>query len=278
MYGADSPMLPVLVALPAAAFWQFALVVVPDCVRMRRSALRIFVPEHGVLTMRRAARREANGRAGVVLALVAGALVVHRVTAARPGTWSAALLALCAALLAAALTAEQVLHRHRSTLLCAAVLAAVVTVGEAGVTLGHPVEGAVRMLAMVATAQMYLVSGLRKTWSASFRSGQVLLDELVLSRFQAAAGNPDFVRLVPAKALSRAILSGVAQRICGALAVLAVLTELALGVGVLGVLPAAAVIGLAVATHTCFAALSPRRILPFSLSAVALVALAVGWY
>ncbi|MFD5428957.1 hypothetical protein [Streptomyces sp. NPDC127084] len=173
--------------------------------------------------------------------------------------------------------AEQYAHRKRSTLLCTAVLAAVVTVGETIVALGGHPGTTVRVLAAIAVAQMYLVSAIRKSRSLPFRSGQVLLDEIILSCFQAAAGNPDFIRLISPRRLSRAITTGLAQKCCAWLAKLTIVAEIALGVGALGLLPATAVFALAAVTHTSFAALCPRRITAFSISALALVALAIGW-
>ncbi|GFH35937.1 hypothetical protein [Streptomyces pacificus] len=274
--GADTQLLAGLVALPVAGAWWFTVVLL-DCRNAQRAGHRIFVPDKGVLTGRAASRRSRNARAGAGFAAACGVLALYRLLAAAPGTWSAALLALCAGCLGAALMAEQYLHRKRSTLLCTAVLAVVVTAGETIVALGGQPGTAVRVLAAIGVAQMYLVSAIRKAWSVPFRSGQVLLDEVVLSCFQAAAGNTDFIRLISPRRLSRALSTGLAQRSCAWLAKLTIAIEMLLGLGVLGLLPATAVFALAVLTHASFAVLSPRRITPFSVSAVALVALAIGW-
>ncbi|CAM3964457.1 hypothetical protein NOGI109294_20520 [Nocardiopsis gilva] len=55
----------------------------------------------------------------------------------------------------------------------------------------------------------------------------------------------------------------------------AALVELALGLGAVGLLPPVVVLGLAIPTHLAFLAVSPRRIVPFSLASVGLLLVAV---
>ncbi|MFG2140148.1 hypothetical protein [Streptomyces sp. NPDC048650] len=169
------------------------------------------------------------------------------------------------------------LRQARYTTVCLLVLAAAVALGAALVLLRVPRSAQVTGgFASFFAAQLYLVAGARKLRSRHFMSGRVLVDNAAYNACQAATGSRDFLP-VPGPRRLTALLAGPAfPAACRAAAVLTAAGELALGLGALGVVPAASTLALAVPSHLAFTAVSPRRIVPFSALAFGLLVLATS--
>jgi hypothetical protein len=164
--------------------------------------------------------------------------------------------------------------RTRFTYLCLALLAGTTLLNDLGPWLPFLPATAAPLTASFFAAQLYLVAGIRKLRSRQFLSGRVLLDNLVYSIVQAAAGNREFLPLARPHRLA-AILDRRFLRIaCRSGAITATIAEITLGFGALGWPPARPTLVLAVITHLAFLLVSPMRILPFTSAALGLLTLA----
>jgi hypothetical protein len=192
--------------------------------------------------------------AALVLAIVVGR--------SAPVLWPA-----CSAVIASWVVCDARLDYGRYMGLCIVTLA--VSVALAGVWLD-----AGGLLASVAAAQMYLVSGIRKLRAPDFMSGRVVLDNLAYAACQATAGNRDFVRTISPARLADLLERGTLLRLCRAAAIATAAAELAIAVGAIGLLPASITFALAVPMHLGFMLLLPRRLPSFTMASLGLLALA----
>lgn len=159
------------------------------------------------------------------------------------------------------------LHYGRYTSVCIATLAL-------GVALAGAATGAAGLLASVAATQLYLVAGIRKLRSRDFMSGRVLLDNVAYGACQSAAGNREFLRTMTPGRLADRLEDGTLLRRCRAASMATAAAELAVGVGATGLLPVPVAFAIAVPMHFGFTLLSPRRLLPFTVASLGLLALA----
>lgn len=138
---------------------------------------------------------------------------------------------------------------------------------------------AVELAGMVASffaTQLYLVAGIRKLQSRHFMSGRVIVDNLAYGIYQAAAGNHEFIRFTSLSRLAELLSNKTFLRACKLAAILTTAVELVIGLGTLGLLPAAFIFAVAIPSHVAFILISPRRIVPFTVVALGLVALATN--
>lgn len=195
--------------------------------------------------------------------LAAGALVISIVVPwSAPVLWPAA-----GAAIAIWVARDARLDYGRYMGLCIVLLAV-------GVALASLWLDAAGLLASVAAAQMYLVSGIRKLRAPDFMSGHVVLDNLAYAACQAAAGNRDFVRTVTPARLAALLERGTLSRLCRAAAIATAAAELAIGVGATGLLPVPVTFALAIPMHLGFMLLLPRRLPSFTTASLGLLALA----
>lgn len=251
-----------------------------DCGWIRRLTPdeRVYRPELGWTT---ADQVEARRRWATV-ALVGVALLVASRLAFAVGVVGAIPAAVASALacggIFAWLARDRRLHHGRYTSICIASLAASILVADAADIVIDEADPAViaGVVGSVFAAQLYLVAGLRKLRAPAFMSGRVLLDTVSHALVQAGAGNREFLAVVspgrlPHVLASRRFLTG-----CRLASIVTVVVELAVGIGALGLLPAALTLALVIPLNLAFVALSPRRILAFASAATGLVVLAVG--
>lgn len=130
------------------------------------------------------------------------------------------------------------------------------------------------MVASFFATQLYLVAGIRKLRSRHFMSGRVIVDNLAYGIYQAAAGNREFIRFTSLSRLADLVCNKTFLYACRLAALATAAVELAIGLGALGLLPAAVVFAMAIPSHVAFIMISPYRILPFTVVAVGLVVLA----
>jgi hypothetical protein len=128
---------------------------------------------------------------------------------------------------------------------------------------------------VVFAAWMYLAAALRKVCSRPFMSGRVLFHTLSSAVLYSRTDHPDYsVYRAFSRVTSRCLShSHLTRRVCAALALLAVVGELALAAGYLGAMGRQEVLVLAAVLHAGFLLVNFRRVLPFSLASVALGAL-----
>ncbi|MGW1071675.1 hypothetical protein [Streptomyces sp. NPDC002537] len=211
--------------------------------------------------------------------LATGGVLAFACVGARlaPGRGTAAALGGCAAAVLALTVANRRYGSVRYAGVCLALLAGCLTVAGAARSVGGPAwTAAGGALASFFAAQLYLVAGLRKVRSRHFMNGGVLVDNLAYNAAQAAAGNHDFLPWPRQTALSALLLRPAPRAACRAVAVVTAVGELLLGLAVLGLLPAPAVLALAVLLHAGFLLISPLRIVPFAAAATGLVLLATS--
>ncbi|GAA1987706.1 hypothetical protein [Kitasatospora viridis] len=255
--------------LVLALGWQAALVLLDDRA-VRRDYARAGVYRLGRGWTGPAALAARRRRALAEAAAAAALLLAAGLPSPR---WSGALTLLCCALAAAVVLGDRA---PRYTSVCLLVLLAVlglrqVTVLATGAPRAAPVGAAASFFA----AQMYLVAGIRKLRSPHFMRGGVIADNIAYNSWQAAAGSREFLPLPRLPQLAVLLAAPAFQAGCRAAAVATAATEVTLGLGALGLLPAAATVLLAVPTHLAFTAISPRRIVPFSAASLGLLLLAV---
>ncbi|AJT69972.3 hypothetical protein T261_8379 [Streptomyces lydicus] len=193
------------------------------------------------------------------------------------GRWGAAAVLLCCVAALWLTLGYRRLRQARYTTVCLFVLAAVVALGAALALLRMPWSSQVTGgFASFFATQLYLVAGMRKLRSRHFMSGRVLVDNAAYNACQAATGSRDFLPVPGLRGLTGLLAGPVFPAACRAAAVLTAAGELALGLGALGVVPAASTLALAVPSHLAFTAVSPRRIVPFSALAFGLLVLATS--
>lgn len=158
--------------------------------------------------------------------------------------------------------------------LCLALLAAALLLDQLARLSGTVPPHSGALLASFCAAQLYLVAGLRKLRSPQFLSGRVVLDNLAYGAAQAAAGNRDFLPVLPPGSLATLVRDTRLQRGCRIAAIAATLAELILGLGAIGLIPPLPVLILAVLSHLGFLLMSPVRIMPFAIAGVGLLFLA----
>lgn len=254
--------------LAVAGGWR-AAIVESDVRHLRRTRTdgRAYRPELGWTDGILLARRRSWARVGLV---AAGALAVTAVGSAAgwgpaaPLVWPAAGIAM-----GVWLVRDSRLHHGRYTSVCVTTLAV-------GVALAGVATAAAGLLASVAAAQLYLVAGIRKVRSRDFMSGRVVLDNVAYGACQAAAGNGEFLRTVTPARLADLLERGTLLRGCRALSMATAAAELAVGVGATGLLPVPVTFALAVPMHIGFTLLCPRRLVPFTVASLGLLALATG--
>lgn len=191
------------------------------------------------------------------------------------GQWATAATVLCCGAALVFILAERRFRGGRYTSVCLATLAAALLLDQ-GVTLvrGAPDVMITGTFASFFAAQLYLVSGIRKIRSRHFINGRVIVDNIAYNAYQAAAGNRDFLPIPRLPVLVILLRSPTFLLTCHAAAVLTAMAELTLGLGALGLIPTLLTLALAVPTHLAFTAISPRRIVPFSVAALGLLLLA----
>jgi hypothetical protein len=164
----------------------------------------------------------------------------------------------------------------RFTGVCLLVLLAALALHHAVVAVaGFPSTALAGVVASFFATQMYLVAGIRKLRSPHFMSGGVLMDNIAYNAWQVAAGSREFLPVPRLRRLAVLLDAPVFRVACRAAAVATAAVELALGLGAVGLVPAAATVLLAVPVHLAFTAISPRRIVPFSAASLGLLLLAV---
>lgn len=242
---------------------------------------RLYVPSRGWSGGAQwAARGRSRGELAVAALLAALGGVLLGADGAAVTHATAVLVALLGpAMLVRCLRREARSHRGRHTHLCIKLhaliaLAVAALVAAQWLAPGCPASACTNRVvdfaaaaARVVTTQMYLVSVIRKLRSRGFRSGRVVFDLGLFAWAQSAAGNRDFLGPV-----GRFVVGREGIRRARTLSLAALVAEAALGFGVLVGLPPWLVIGLGLLTHGAFAVLAPLRILPFSVSAVTLLA------
>ena len=267
-----------LVCLALACGWE-AAVLRSDDLRRRRLSGRTYRSVLGWTDPETPARRRGywvamTAAAVLIVAVLITAVLITAVpitaVAAAPEI-GAVLGAVCAAVLILWLARYT---RTRFTSLCLTLLAASLLLHQLAllVPLVPPHAGA--LLASFCAAQLYLVAGIRKLRSPQFLSGRVVLDSFAYATLQASAGNRDFLPLLRPAQLGRLLVDRRVRLGCRAAAIGTVVTELTLGLGAIGLLPAMVTLILAVSSHLAFLLVSPVRILPFSTAAVGLLFLA----
>lgn len=283
-------MIAVAEASLALASAGLAAMVLGDGRRIRRIEVdqRVYRPELGWSDANQLDARRRWAWASLVTAaglLLAPLGVASGALGAVP---AAAVSILACATVVAWRARDRRLHHGRYTSVCIATLAfAVLLYQGALIVLDDPADTSAAQqrlsapmlsgtFASVFAGQLYLVSGIRKLRSPYFMAGRVLVDNLAYATFQAAAGNRDFFKIVrpqrlPSLLCSTAFLSG-----CRLAAILTALVELALGLGAIGLLPVTLTFALAIPTHLTFLLVSPRRVMPFTLAALGLLALATA--
>ncbi|GLU47870.1 hypothetical protein Nans01_22210 [Nocardiopsis ansamitocini] len=239
-------------------------------IRLHHPDLRVYRPGAGWTHPGRLRSRWALARLGLLLAV---AMALAPVIVPAPWTQNTTLALCCACV--AWLVRDGALDTARYTSVCMTLLASVLVL-----RLGLPLVGVAGTVpagaaASLGAAQLYLVAGIRKLGSPHFMSGRVLADNIAYGAYQARAGSPDFFR-VPSPQVMAGLLEGPwFLPLLRAAAIGAALVELTLGLGALGLLPGVVVVGLAVPTHLAFLAVSPRRIVPFTVASVGLLLIAV---
>lgn len=238
-------------------------------IRRGYSGGRVYRLGQGWVCSSQLAIEQRLAMAGLVVAVV---LVPARLA---DGPWAitATLLCCCGAL--AFVLANRQLRGGRYTSVCLALLSAALLL-EQGFTL---VWGAANTIitgafASFFAAQLYLVAGIRKVRSRHFMNGRVILDNIAYNAYQAAAGNQDFLPVPRLPALAVLLRSEAFLLACRAAAVLTAVAELAMGLGALGLIPAPLILAVAIPIHLAFTAISPWRIVPFSVAALGLLLLA----
>ncbi len=249
--------------LAAAAGWR-AWIIRGDVRHIRKAqpAARAYRPELGWTDEDLLARRLRGSRAGMVAAIALAVAIA--VPGAAPVLWPAG-----GGVIAIWLTLDARLDYGRYMGVCIVTLA--VGVAVAAVELD-----AAGLLASVAAAQMYLVSGIRKLRAPHFMNGHVILDNLAYAACQAAAGNRDFVRTVSTARLAGLLERGTLSRVCCAGAIATAAAELAIGAGAIGLLPTWVIFALAIPMHLGFMVLLPRRLPSFTMASLGLLALATA--
>lgn len=187
-----------------------------------------------------------------------------------PAMWCCAILELVAVGLVAL---EQLRHRTRSTMLAVAMAGMTASLLCLSIATRSPMLLQIVLTVLTALiSQMYIVSATRKIFSINFRSGQILRDLLLFGVTQGLAGNREFgwwSGLQPL--LERVTLRPVPAVLSWA----AIVAELAVGLMILvPLVPITLLVVSSLLIHSMFAALAPRRIVPFSVSCVAMVAVA----
>lgn len=264
--------------LAVAAGWQSAMVCTDArWIRHVSAEGRVFRPELGWTTADQVAAR----RRWATAALGAVALLVAARWAFAAGVLDAAATGMASAVACAGifiwLARDRRLHHGRYTNICLASLSFTILVAEvAGLAFDADVALVAGVLGSVFAAQLYLVAGIRKLRAPAFLSGRVLFDTAAHALFQAGAGNREFLPVVRPRQLTQVLASPRFLAGCRVAAVVTVVVELAVGVGALGLLPAAATLALVIPLNLAFVALSPWRILAFASAATGLVVLAVG--
>lgn len=279
-----------MASLALASAWR-ARLVLDDRRQIRRAdaGQRVYRPGLGwtnanqLDSRRRWARAGSVAAAGLMLALLG---LASGVIGSAPA--AIAMVLACTAIIVW-MFRDRGLHHARYTSVCIATLAFAVVLDQAAVlvrgnapdalTAARPRAPATTLagiFASVFASQLYLVAGIRKLRSAHFMTGRVLIDNLAYGTFQAAGGNRDFIMILRPQRLAdllhrRAFLSG-----CRFAAILTVLIEFTIGLGAIGLLPVIMTFGLAIPTHLAFLLLSPRRVMPFTVAALGLLALATA--
>lgn len=263
----------VTLCLALASLWR-AVSVIADVRRIRRADAhqRMYRPGLGWTTPHelKLRRRAAWGGLGATIGLVTIPLI-------SAGAVAAAGAIFCCADIITWLSYERTLHRARYTSVCISILASAVLLYHAARLFTHlPPAYLAGMFASFFASQLYLVAGLRKLQSAQFMSGRVIVDNLAYGLYQAAAGNREFIRFASLAQLADLLSSKKFLSACRLAALLTAAVELTIGLGVLGLLPALFVFGLAIPSHLAFVIVSPYRIAPFTVAALGLITMAMS--
>lgn len=167
------------------------------------------------------------------------------------------------------------LYPIRVSAVCIGILASDLLLYQAARFFTHlPATLLAGMFASFFASQLYLATGIRKLQSTYFMSGRVIVDNLAYGIYQSAAGNREFIRLASLPRLADLLSSKAFLSACRLGAILTAAVELAIGLGALGLFPAAFTFSLAIPSHLAFILISPYRIVPFAVAALGLVAVA----